>query len=273
MTVNISEYSNRAQLCPEKQEGITRVAVCIPNEGHTQVEAYANRLENFLNLGALQERSQLLNHDPKFEFLFLTLGRIFTPLAREEASEFALEWNCDYLYMIDDDMICPNDLFQNLHKHDVDVVAALAFTRNFPHKAVLYETKEGFDPVTRTPYFINHYVDVYKKDALVECDAVGFGAVLIKSEVLRGVGKPRFMSTTGTGEDVYFCIQAKKAGFRVFMDTASKIGHLSHPVVVTETYVEDIRNRLKYQENNPMGTQYAGNGHHPKVMPGVLVGD
>lgn len=218
-----------------------KVVLAIPNEGHTHVEAYANRLENWFHLGKLQMRG-------KFEFHFVTLGRIFTPLAREEAAKLTCELGADYLYMVDDDMICPNDTFERLYAHDVDLVAPLAFTRNYPHKAVIYDISEGWDPVSRSHYFVNHHVESYAKDKLIECDAVGFGAALIKRSVLEGVPAPRFMSTCGTGEDIYFCHQARKAGFRVFMDTATKLGHLSHPIEVTESYVEKVRKEYKYQE-------------------------
>jgi hypothetical protein len=83
----------------------------------------------------------------------------------------------------------------------------------------------------------------YPKDKLVECDAVGFGAVLIKMETLKSVEGPRFMSTCGTGEDIYFCYLAKKKGFRVFMDTRVKLGHVGHPAIITEEYVDFVRKR------------------------------
>lgn len=224
-----------------------RVCVSIPNEGHTHVEAYANRLDNFMALGRLEERGRLLNLSPRFEFYFVTLGRIFTPLAREEAARQLIEADMDYLYMIDDDMICPNDMFEKLYRHDVDVVAPLAFTRNFPHRAVLYSIKTGWDPIAKSDYFINHWIPKYPKDKLVECDAVGFGAVLIKAAVIRKMKEPRFMSSAATGEDILFCHKAKELGFRVFMDTSVKLGHLSHPVEITEAYAERVQKANNYE--------------------------
>jgi len=267
-----------------------RVAVCVPNEARSQVESQANRLDNFLSMGrkcglaraANEIREILEKHDadvaakvmkefwsqyPQYtsilgtkqiEWFFLTLGRIFTPLAREEAAKFAEEVSADYLFMIDDDMTCPNDLFERLFRHDVDIVAPLAFTRNFPHKAVLYEIKEGWDPVSRSAYFINHHVDRFPENALVEADAVGFGAVLIKMKVIKAMKGQRFMDgcTSGTGEDILFCHKARKLGFRVFMDTSTEIGHLSHPIEVTRAYVEKVRNELGYQDKTPIYSKY-----------------
>jgi len=50
---------------------------------------------------------------------------------------------------------------------------------------------------------------------------------------------PYFFSTTGSGEDIYFCIKAKQdAGARIFMDTRIKLGHLSAPKIIDEEYYE-----------------------------------
>lgn len=228
----------------DKPEGLVRVLVCIPNEGHTHVEAYANRLINFMHLGKLEKEGELTKANPRFEFYFITMGRMLVQLAREEAAKAALECEADYLFMIDDDMICQDDLFERLYRHNVDLIAPLAFTRNYPHKPVLYSCLDGYDPVMKRDYFVNHVIMNYPKDSLVECDAVGFGAVLIKTWIFKKLEKPWFMSTCGTGEDILFCYKAKKIGARVFMDTSTKIGHLSHPIEVTEDYVEEVRKGL-----------------------------
>jgi hypothetical protein len=159
-----------------KDPELLRVLVSIPNEGHAQVEAYSNRLVNMYCLGKLEKEGELLKHTPRFEFYFFTLGRMFTPVAREEAAQEAMKGGFDYLYMIDDDMICPDDLFTKLQKHNVDIVAPLAFTRNPPYSPVIYASVEGWDDVINADYFLNNVVKNYPKDSLVECDAVGFGA-------------------------------------------------------------------------------------------------
>lgn len=232
-----------------------KVVVSIPNEGHPPCEAYVNRLENFFYMGTLQERGMQEKRNPRFEFQIVTLGRIFTPLAREEAADVALSIDADYLFMIDDDMTCPNQLFERLYAHQVDIVAPLAFTRNFPHHAVIYQVEDGWDPVSQSAYFVNHKVDKYPENTLVECDAVGFGAVLIHTRVLKAMPKPRFMCSSGTGEDIVFCHKARKLGFRVFMDTATKLGHLSHPIEVTEEYVKRVRKEMNYMPPNGLSSK------------------
>lgn len=219
-----------------------KVVVAIPNEGITDAEAYENRMQHMHHIGIIEEKSK---HEPItpdgaiFEFYHFTAGRLLTPAAREALADQALAEGMDYMLMIDDDMLGPVDLFEKLYNHHVDVVAPLAFTRNPPHYAVIYSCESGFDPVMKTDYFINHYARNYPENQLVRCDAVGFGAVLIDMNVIRKMKKPYFMSTCGTGEDVYFCYRAQKeAGAKIYMDTATKLTHLGSPTKIDEEYAK-----------------------------------
>jgi hypothetical protein len=266
-----------------------KVLIAIPNMGFTQVEAYGNRLMNFMQLGNLQtERASfykfaqildelapsmkeavlnnyLENHarhiqkkeDELIEFWFINIGRIFTPAAREEAAKKALEHNMDYIFFVDDDMICPDDMFLRLYKSTqksgADVICPLAFTRNEPYKPVLYASIEGYDAVNRSDYFINNVVMNYPRNKLVEADACGFGAALIKVAILRKIEPPYFMCSSGTGEDILFCYKVRKAGGRVFMDTTFNIGHLGHPQVITEDFVDSYRNSVDPENKKRYG--------------------
>lgn len=254
-----------------------KVLIAIPNMGYTQVEAYGNRLMNFMNMGNFQTERQtfakfadllkefapdaypvVLNEYIKkhgkhvtkidedlFQFHFVNIGRIFTPAAREEAAKIAVENNMDLLYMVDDDMICPDDMFERLwksmKKSGADIICPLAFTRNPPYKPVLYASVEGWDPIHKSDFFINNVIMNYPKNKLVEADACGFGAALIKMHLFQKIERPWFMCSEGTGEDILFCYKAKKAHGRVFMDTTFNIGHLGHPQLITEASVEQYR--------------------------------
>jgi len=264
-----------------------KVLIAIPNMGYTQVEAYGNRLMNFMNMGNMaterstffkfsdvldkivpEKKKEVLDSylethghfikngtEDSFEFWFINIGRFFTPAAREEAAKKAIEKNMDYLFFIDDDMICPDDLFLRLYRHHnvADVVCPLAFTRNEPYKPVMYASIEGYDPVNRSDYFINNVIMNYPKNKLVEVDACGFGAALIKVDIIRKITPPYFMCSEGTGEDILFCYKVRKAGGRVFMDTTFNIGHLGHPQIITEEFVENYRDRVDPENKKRYG--------------------
>jgi hypothetical protein len=233
---------------------LVRVMWACPNEGKTEPEAYDDRMCFTFRLGMLEVLSSLGIKEwegskfeypdaERFKFHIATIGRVFTALARERIAESAVEAGMDYLMMTDDDMLGPQNLFELLYRHKADIVAPLAFSRYPPHKPVIYRINSGFDAFKRQPYFINYAVLDYPRDTLVECDAVGFGAVLIKCDILRKMEKPWFLVMSGMGEDIHFCHSARKAGFKVFMDTSVKLGHLGVPHVITEAIYDSESNQ------------------------------
>lgn len=236
---------------PVLEQKIYKVLVGVPLKGHTPPHSYHDRILMWKHLGSQEVIDFYEKKNPRYVFSFGAVGEILVPFAREQLADAALKSGCDYLFMIDDDMLAPPDLFYRLVKHDKDIVAALAFTRNPDHKPVIYETVEGFDPITRQRYGFTRFVVNYPKNKLVECDAVGFGAVLIKTDVFKKIEKPWFFGMAQTGEDLTLCIKAKKAGFRVWMDTSVKLGHLGAPAIITEEYSE-MWNKLNQEERDKL---------------------
>ena len=225
-----------------------KVVVGVPSEGHAPVAAYDNRMLWAFHLGKFEEQSK-----GKFEFYWNTCGRMFVPMAREILAEAAVGLGADFIHFVDDDMIVPTDLFEKLYSHfsdpTVSIVGALAFTRNHPHYPVIYSCKEGWDSIAREEYFINEYVLNYPRNTLVECDAVGFGSVLIRTSVLAKMKKPWFMSSQGTGEDILFSYKCKReAKGRVFMDTSVKLGHIGDPRIITEETFDETHKDKKFQD-------------------------
>lgn len=223
---------------------VYKVAVAVPNEAFVLPDCYENHIVCAQHQGMLQERWKAEGRNPRYEFYRFTTGRLLTQMAREKLVQAALEGGMDYIVMMDNDMLYPIDflerMLEDVEEHpEIDILAPLAFMRNPPHAPVIYTTTEGYDPIRRNDYYINNIVQNYPKDQLVECDAVGFGAVLIKMDLIRKMQAPYFMSTTNTGEDIWFCYKAKRENkARVFMDTRIKLGHMMNPKPVDEEYRE-----------------------------------
>jgi hypothetical protein len=69
-----------------------------------------------------------------------------------------------------------------------------------------------------------------------------------------------------TGEDIFFCYKAKKyADIHVYVDTSTKIGHLTHPPVITEEFAEKYWEEIQM---NPREKQ----GEYKKYPHKVLLG-
>lgn len=244
---------------------LLRVAISVPNESYIPVEAYDNHLNLASHIGKLQEQWKWEKRNPHYEFGWFTTGRLFTAYAREQLAVNALKQGFDYVMMLDNDMLYPIDFVESMlldmEQHpEIDVLAPLAFMRNAPHYAVMYMVKEGYDSALRQDYYINDFVKNYPKNKLVECDAVGFGAVIIKTSLLKKLEAPYFMSTAGSGEDVWFCHKAKKtAGARVFMDTRIKLAHLGIPTVIDEEYREKyIKDHGEVIDSEHLYNKYEG---------------
>lgn len=243
---------------PEKpvvEERVVKVQIGIPLKGHTPARSYHDRMLMFKHLGNKEVEQYYEKTNPRYTFSFGAIGEMLVPYARERLAESSLELGADYLFMIDDDMLAPPDLVHRLLAHDKDIVAALAFTRNPDHKPVIYETIEGMDRSVNQSYGMTRFVMNYPRNALVECDAVGFGAVLIKTDVFRKVPQPWFFGMERTGEDITLCIKARKAGFSVWMDTSIKLGHLGSPCIITEEY-HDAWTKMTPEQKDQMYGKY-----------------
>jgi hypothetical protein len=160
----------------------------------------------------------------------IDLGRLMVAYSREKFCEVALAFGFDYILFIDDDHIWPHDMFERLEKNidKYDILAPLCVQRAVPYFPVMYKskyippTKEG-DPWT----FDNEKILDFKKGEIVECDAVGFGACIIKVDLLRKIPTPWFFSMSAIGEDILFCGKAKQyANAKIAVDTSIDTGHL-----------------------------------------------
>lgn len=132
-----------------------------------------------------------------------------------------------HLLWLDDDHVFNPDLAVHLAQHgDLDMVSALYFQRQPPHKPVVCIQ----DYTTDYKHF--HLALVPK--AIVQVDAVGFGALLMRREVLDVVPKPWFTLDYRAGEDIAFCTHARKFGIKIFVDGGYTIGHVGEPPVISE---------------------------------------
>lgn len=211
-----------------KDNGRIKVFYGEPSGGLIDCTVYDNRKD------FLMEMSKWKYHS-KFDFFTVSTGRMHTSYARELLAEEALKVGADFILFIDDDMMVPKNLFPALIKHadSADIIAPLCFQRIAPYNPVVYKIKEGRQSDGRK-FIYNESNKDYPRNSVFQADAVGFGVVLIKTEVLKKLPKPWFFSNQNVGEDIYFCLEAKKRGFKLLIDSTIKIGHMAAPRPITE---------------------------------------
>jgi len=144
--------------------------------------------------------------------------------ARNIIIEQALEYDSDYLIMVDDDMVLNPDTFVHMINVmedflELDILGMLAFKRGEPYTPVGYIWQQGTLSV----------IDVNRdKKGLVECDAVGFGAVIIRGRLLEQMSPPWcLVDDLYRGSDIYLCHRARaEFGAKIAIDTTHEVGHI-----------------------------------------------
>lgn len=151
-------------------------------------------------------------------------------LARQAASETALNQNATWLCQFDDDMVFEPDVIQRLLSHNQDVVCALAYGRRPPFKTCVYSSP-------------NHEMKGIEHTGLRRVDLSGFAVSLIKIDVFRRLqsrGVCRWWGNFNeTGEDFYFSKVLADAGEPLHVDTDLIVGHIGDPTVIDEKFKKE----------------------------------
>lgn len=184
------------------------------------------------------------------DFIFHAPNRNAIDVSRNQAAKMALECDCDYLLMYDDDSLPHPQTYMSLKKADKDVIMALSYIRGYPFEPMFFKFGgQAINPDTDVKssllLYYRDFAEAIDKDGLVVCDAVGFHCVLIKCSLLKKMQPPYFVTYPGAStEDVYFCMKAKKEvgkDVSICVDTKVPAGHLLQPVVVDQTNVNELR--------------------------------
>lgn len=150
--------------------------------------------------------------------------------ARDYISIFAVDNDFDYILFTDSDMVFSADDLKKLLAHNADIVSGYYVSRDGEEKPVIYSkiiTRRRLP--FRAPSLIrDDIVSGYGPVA-----ACGFGFCLIKTSAIKNMlkrYKSLFEPKWGVGEDIAFCIRARKCGYQVYCDRDVKLGHVGQKV-------------------------------------------
>lgn len=146
--------------------------------------------------------------------------------ARNNIVDLALKHGVDYILFLDDDHTFPSDLFYRLIAAQKDVVGALCFRRVEPFGPCVFRWQTAVE---------NGNLMVYDRPELIgkglqKVDAIGFGAVLIKTEVFKRLKPERpgqWFKFEEVGEDLHFCDLCAQAGIDIWCDTSLEAPHIN----------------------------------------------
>ena len=185
-----------------------RIAILIPARGQMEVATA------FDLVAMCAYTIKTSNHDID---LFTSSGTLIFD-QRNNLVKTALDIKADYLLFVDADMRSPKDTLQILMAHDKDIIGVNATTRSEPVKPTaknMHINEDG--SIDWMPIYSN------AKTGIEKADGIGCGVMLIKRKVVETIEEPYFYfeqlpGNRILGEDIYFCVKAKDAGFDTWVD-------------------------------------------------------
>jgi hypothetical protein len=185
----------------------------------------------------------------KLTYTFLNKYSSFVPSAREltatntfeqnwETQDIASgEFTYDKILWIDSDIEWDLDAFKKLWLSDKPIISGLYQTNLNGTVAVALDNGQGL------PRKANK-VEFLLWDEPFEAWGVGFGFVMMKHRVFESIDRPWFEIEkirwphmdfdTNVGEDYSFCVRARRAGFKVWVDPTVKVKHHKDTIYVVE---------------------------------------
>jgi len=150
--------------------------------------------------------------------------------SRDLIARHAVDNGYDYVLYADSDMVFNADDLNNLLKHNVGICSGLYVKRNGEMENVAYNK---IIKRRRWPFRSPKLISDGETTGFGEIAACGFGFCLIKCSVIKTMFKyykSLFEPMKGVGEDIAFCLRAKKCGYKIYIDRDVKLGHIGETV-------------------------------------------
>lgn len=167
-------------------------------------------------------------HNAPYEIhVVMATDGVSAPENRTYIVRQALKEKCTHILFTDDDMVFNPDTLGRLLAHNRDIVGTAPNMRCMPPKTTVRFMNEAGELLPE------HHLesDFNMPTQLFRSYAVGTGLLLVKTQVFNEIEFPWFQfefTESGfvkTGEDVWFCLQAKKKGIDIWCDPTITVGH------------------------------------------------
>jgi GT2 family glycosyltransferase len=148
--------------------------------------------------------------------------------SRNILREKVLEENYDYFFSLEQDVLPPPDILQNLLKHSKKLITAIYFAHNVIPDSQTREliplVYKLIDKKTLDMRSLSE-AELWDNQGLTEVVSAGLGCVLIHRSILE---KIKFRYEKNTFDDRWFFIDCHDKKIEVFADTSIKCKHLIH---------------------------------------------
>ena len=191
---------------------MAKILIAVPHGGMIEVDTFASVYN--------------MRRPDGHEVVFKSFYGYNIDHVRNAISDHAIKEGFDMVLFVDSDMTLPRETLERMVSANVDIVSGVYVKKNDEKTIPVAMIKElGKEPRYLTPSEISG-------NGMMEVDAVGFGCVLVKTEVLKRIGYPQFQYRQAlevkntTGEDIDFCLKAKYRNFRIYLMTDLLLGHI-----------------------------------------------
>lgn len=184
---------------------------------------------------------------PGTEYTFTVATLIYD--SRNAMTVKAIEEEFDRILFIDSDMVFEPDLLIRMSQDmdaGPDYVSGVYFSRKYPVKPMIYKTVDARKAEDGSVRAVTDGYENYPINQVFTIEGSGFGAVMIKTELIRNVWDkygPPFMPTPIMGEDLAFCWKAKQLGAKMICDSRIKLGHVGNVIFDESMYLTEKESR------------------------------
>jgi hypothetical protein len=215
-----------------------RVMIGINSLTESQYPSFNSALHLFYRLGKDNPKLEIALHNP---------SRTGIDRMRNETIRMAVESQFDYVLFLDDDVVPPTNLLNGLLECKADIAAADVIIRGYPfnHMCFRYTDKK------RTHL---KAIASYKpaEGAIIDVDAVGFSACLLKTSLLAKLNRPYVLTGLNHTEDVYLCLKAREADpcCSIRVNTTLICGHILWPEVISSLNKVEYKRYMERQDKS-----------------------
>ena len=162
---------------------------------------------------------------------FKVIKDVCLPLAKERIvhsrnliKKYMVDNNYDYFLSLEQDVIPPEDVIERLLEAGKEIITGIYYSEYKMHGKPIIRPLI-WKQVKDKPDMIEFMTKEAESNEVVEVDVCGLGCILISKKALEKI-EFRVEEDKGTFDDVFFCMDAKKNGFKIYADTSLKCKHL-----------------------------------------------
>lgn len=157
--------------------------------------------------------------------LFLCPGSLIY-IARDKIASKAINEGYTHVLWLDSDMVFGPDLLDDMMFSGKPFVTGVCSSRRPPYNACIFSQIDDINKL--------QHVDFLPAEPF-RVQGCGFACVLIETQILNAVmmanhGKC-FLPMDYYGEDLAFCLRARKLGYSIWAEPTVRPGHVAHKVV------------------------------------------